>query len=257
MTERPGTAGWSAYLATFHQERAGITEEILAAATSGGQNPYQWLLDALPAGGHVLDLACGSAPLLRWGFDGRWTGVDRSPRELDLAGGAAGARVVRAEAAYLPFADQRFSAAVCSMALMLLQPLGPCLEEVRRVLVPGGTVVALLPGGAGPLGAGDLWRWGRVLAALGRVRFEYPNPGVLSRAATDLNRHGWEIADDDRRRFGYQIADRRAAQRFVDSLYVPGARPARHAAAHRVAGRWAGAEIGIPLRRLVLRSRGG
>lgn len=253
MKQRTDSARWSGYLSTFHDERPGITEEILAASASDGRNPYGWLLEVIPGDVDLLDLACGSAPLLRAGWKGPWTGVDRSRHEVELARRIAGPRVVRAEADRLPLADDRFSAVACSMALMVLQPLSGCLGEVSRVLAPGGTLTLLLPGGAGPLSAGDLKKWVGLLVALRRPRLSYPNQHLGRRLVPYGSRNGLEVVRDDRRRFAHHIASRRAAERFVDSLYLPGVPDRRRDAAHRTARSWVGTDIGIPLRRLVLR----
>lgn len=64
MTPRPDDDGWDGYLAAFHAERPGITEAVLGRARSDdGGDPYDWLTDALPDQGVVVDIACGSGPL--------------------------------------------------------------------------------------------------------------------------------------------------------------------------------------------------
>jgi len=243
---------WGTYLSTFHQERPGITEEILAVSTSAGQNPYEWLLEVIPQDAHLLDLACGSAPLLRAGWTGPWVGVDRSPAELDLARASGGQSAVVGEAHDLQCDDHSFGAVACSMAFMLLDPLDDCLAEVARVLAPGGTVGLLLPGGPGPLNGGDLWRWGRLLVALRQTRFEYPNDKAVRRLDGTVGRHGLAVVTDDRRRFAYSFSSPDAANRFVDSLYLPGVPATWVHAAHRVANAWVGREIGISLRRVLV-----
>lgn len=52
------------WMEPFHRTRPGITEEILGSSYGRDQNdnPYRWLLEALPECDRVLDLACGSAP---------------------------------------------------------------------------------------------------------------------------------------------------------------------------------------------------
>lgn len=243
---------WRTYLSAFHEERPGITEEILAASKSAGQNPYEWLLELIPQGANLLDLACGSAPLLRAGWTGPWVGVDRSPAELDGARANGGDSVVAAEADDLPFDDGSFAAVACSMALMLLDPLDDCLAELARVLGPGGIVAVLLPGGPGPLTGNDIWRWGRLLVALRRTRFEYPNHRIVHHLDETVRRHGLAVLTEDHRRFAYPVGSRGAADRFVESLYLPGVPPARARAARRVADLWVGREIGIPLRRVLM-----
>src|SRR5262245_22746545 len=94
---------WARYLAGFHAGRPGITEHVLTRAVEGG-DAYDWLAAAVPAGGQVLDVACGSAPL--WPrLPGRtYLGVDTADAELTAAR-ARGAAVVRANAGSLPVAD--------------------------------------------------------------------------------------------------------------------------------------------------------
>ncbi|MDA8301197.1 MAG: methyltransferase domain-containing protein [Actinomycetota bacterium] len=68
--------------------------------------------------------------------------------------------VARADARALPFPDETFEAVACSMALMVAQPAEAVLGEVRRVLVPGGSAVFLVPGSY-PLSARDRYRYAR------------------------------------------------------------------------------------------------
>jgi len=245
---------WGRYLSAFHRERPGITEKILAASTSAGQTPYEWLLELIPQRANLLDLACGSAPLLRAGWTGPWVGVDRSSAELDLARANGGQSVVVGGADDLNFDDNSFATIACSMALMLLDPLDACLAEVARVLAPGGTVALLLPGGPGPLIGRDLWRWGRLLVALRRTRFGYPNDKAVRHLDETVRRHGLAVVTDERRRFAYPLSNPHAANRFVDSLYLPGVTATRVHTARRVANDWLGCEIGIPLRRVLIQT---
>jgi SAM-dependent methyltransferase len=241
-------AAWGPYLAGFHAERPGITEAVLGRATG---DPYGWVLEALPDEGRVVDVACGSGPLApRTGS--RWVGVDRAAEEVVLARRHAPA-VVRADATALPVADASAGAVVCSMALMLLQPLGEALAEVRRVLAPGGRLVVLLPA-TSPLTLRDRLRYGRLLVALGTRRLPFPGTALLDRPAPLLTAAGLRLTGDARRRFAYPVDDPAAADRFVRSLYLPGTAPERAAAATAVARRWVGSELGLPLRRLVAES---
>ncbi|MDQ4089944.1 MAG: class I SAM-dependent methyltransferase, partial [Actinomycetota bacterium] len=56
---------WDSYLVTYHDTNPGITEDCLSEARdAAGRSPYDWLVDAVPAGAAtVVDLACGSEPL--------------------------------------------------------------------------------------------------------------------------------------------------------------------------------------------------
>ena len=253
---QPARDEWREYLGAFHARFPGITEEILGASRSGGLDPYGWLLETVPAGANLLDLACGSAPLLSAGWTGPWVGLDRSTAELELASGDGARRVVPGDADHLPFGDASFGVLACSMALMLLDPLHGCLAEASRVLAPGGVMVLLLPGGPHTLTATDLARWTRLLWRLRRLRLTYPNDGALAHLDRALAGSGLTITGDERRRFAYPITDARAARRFVNSLYLPLIAARRVDAAERLAGTWVGGAIGIPLRRVVLTRTG-
>ncbi len=95
------------------------------------------VLAAAPAEGPALDLYCGVqpyAPLVPsrplWGLD-----LDHHFGRADVLG--------RNE---LPFADGAFSLVLCSQALMLVDDDVRTVEEVRRVLAPGGAAVVTVPG---------------------------------------------------------------------------------------------------------------
>jgi ubiquinone/menaquinone biosynthesis C-methylase UbiE len=146
---------WDAFFSDFYlRVHAGVEprdeprEQALAAAALSG----------CPAGGALLDVACGfgrhAVPLAGAGF--RVTGVDRSAPLLaeaerraaaaDAGAGGAGSgpRLVQADYRELPFADASFDA-----ALNLYTSLGflgdaedtKVLTEVARVLRPGGRLV--------------------------------------------------------------------------------------------------------------------
>lgn len=109
-----------------------------------------WLLQQVNASQRraVLDLGCGFgvvsqelAELSR----GRVTALDHS-----LPGLLAAPAMLRnsppacADAAHLPFGDASFDLVFCQLALLWM-PLTATLAEVRRVLQPGGALVAIEP----------------------------------------------------------------------------------------------------------------
>jgi len=244
---------WAEYLEGFHERRPGITEDVLARSTARGLTPYGWIADPLPETGVVLDLACGSAPLARLFERGRWVGTDRSPAELDRAARGGAGPLVRADATALPFATGAFDGVVCSMAIMLLQPLDAVLAEIRRVVVNGGISVFMLPGSR-PLRVVDLLRYLRLMIAVGRTHLAYPNDRPLIRSDGLLRRAGFEVVADERLRFEYAFEDEGSTRRFVDSLYLPAVPERRVADASRAAAGWVGRRIGIPLRRMIVRA---
>lgn len=170
---RASRIDWPAHLARFHEERPGITEDILAGSRDGDDDPYRWLLDGADTAGQTIDLACGSGPAQPLGAE-RWTGVDLSPAELRRARDAGRGPVVIADLARLPLPDGGADLAVCSMALMLVHPLDPALAEISRLLRPGGELRLLLPARR-PLTVADRLLYARLFWALRGVT-EFPRP---------------------------------------------------------------------------------
>lgn len=239
---------WPRYLARFHEERAGITEQVLGRAQdAAGDSPYDWLRSAVGEPPRVLDLACGSAPLAAVLGPG-YLGVDVSAAELALARSAHPDRTfVRATASALPLAGGRIDVVVCSMALMLMEPLPPALAEVRRVLRPGGRLAAIVPA-QWPLSAVDLLHYSWLMLALRRRGLGYPHG--LEAVDRELLAQGLRLDEDEARRFAWPLRDAADAETFVRSLYLPGADAATIArGTASLSGRRI--DIGIPIRRLL------
>lgn len=248
----PGPApvsGWGGYLRTFHAERAGITEDLLRRCVDGaGSDPYQWLLQPMATGVHVVDVGCGSGPVGELCTE--WVGVDLSRAEL-VAGRRRGrTRVVEGRAEALPFASAAVPQAVAAMSLMVVEDPAAALREVARILRPAGRLVLLLPD-RGPLSGRDRVRYGILLSLLGQRAAPFPQPDLTERLPGLLATAGFRIAGDDRRRFACPMATRADAHRFLDSLYLPDVPSARRALAGAAMGAWGRAPLGIPLRRVV------
>lgn len=122
----------------------GMAEEIRIAR----------LLLGLGADDVVLDLACGPGNFSREfarvvGPGGLVVGLDASATMLER--GAAELRdstvenlaLVRGDAAALPFADSSFDGACCFAALHLFADPFVALDEIRRVLKPGGRIALM------------------------------------------------------------------------------------------------------------------
>ena len=99
-----------------------------------------------------LDLACGSGDMaaLLASPDGasRLVAADPSAEMLDLARSRADCqgeriRFVRCNAERLPFDDWSFDGVCCAFGLRNFTDLGEGLSEARRVLRPGGRMLAL------------------------------------------------------------------------------------------------------------------
>lgn len=246
---------WRDYLEWFHHDRPGITTDTLGTARHHGTDPYQWALEPLGTPPRLIDIACGDAPI----FDRKpapgWIGVDTSTSELNRGQAHGAQSVIRADATRIPLATGSAPAVICSMALMIIQPLDAVLAEIRRILTPDGTAVALLPGGW-PLTARDLYHYAQLMTALRRPRLAYPNDRQLTRLRAHSHKAGLDIVYDRRRRFALPLPDNEAAERFIASLYLPGVHPARYTHAASRATRWVPGTIGIPLRRITLRPQG-
>ncbi len=98
---------------------------------------------ALPAGGAVLDLACGTGDLCReLAAQGlRPVGVDLSFGMLAAA--RTDAPLVHGDALRLPFPDTSVDGATCGFALRNFERLAPFFAELARVVRPGGRIALL------------------------------------------------------------------------------------------------------------------
>ena len=237
---------WPTFLGDYHNRNPSITEQLLQRCPG---DPYGWLMAAVPpTTGILLDLACGSAPLFARQVSGGYVGLDFSVAELSDAAGRGAGPLVRADAGRLPLATGSVDVAICSMALQILIPLPEVLAELARVLRPGGQLVALVPVSA-PLTIADRLRYGRILLGLRRWRLGYANASV----PRTLQRSGWAIVSQEARRFAYPIHTPADGRRLVQSFYLPGSSAARQQTTADRVGGWVGADIGIPLLRLVAR----
>ncbi|MCR4265904.1 class I SAM-dependent methyltransferase [Nitratireductor sp. ZSWI3] len=101
----------------------------------------------LRAGMHVLDAGCGTGALARWIADMEpgvhLTMADFAPAMLERAKTVPG-RHVRANLLALPFADGEFDVVICTWALETTEDPERAVEELHRVLSPGGLLCLCL-----------------------------------------------------------------------------------------------------------------
>lgn len=253
--ELPTDHDWAAYLGRFHARRPGITEDILSQARSAvGLTPYEWVVAPLPIGTRVLDIACGSGPCLALRRGEPWVGLDRSVEEVDRARRSGAVRLVLGDATSLPFHGDSFDGAVCSMAMMLVQPLDRFIHEISRVLRDGAPFVFTMPG-RWPLHTRDVVRYARLVRCFGLGRLGYPNDRDLRGLASMLDEHELDIIDDARERFSHVLSTRTETDQFVQSLYLPEVGKIEVARGLALAATWVGSDIGIPLRRVTVQKR--
>jgi ubiquinone/menaquinone biosynthesis C-methylase UbiE len=121
--------------------------------------PYQELqrtvvsmVPALPRGAHLLDAGCGTGQLLarlhRAHPDWKLTGLDRSGTMLRMAeaklSGVATLTVHDMNMS-LPFRDESFDVVLSTNVLYTLMSPELFLDECRRILLPGGTLLMVNP----------------------------------------------------------------------------------------------------------------
>lgn len=219
------TTNWRRYLDDYHRKHPAITEEILnQSLDENGDNPYDWLLSTLPRSSEAfVDLACGSAPMATRLTDrGSYLGVDRSDAELRAARHSnPGATFLEADVQELPLERGVADTVVCSMALMLLQPLHTALREVSRILRPGGIVIATFPVN-GPASVQQLQL---LVPTFWRLRSLPAWPQRITKRSLDhaVKRLPLEVRKLDRRTFDWEISDPDTARRMIDGLYLPNA----------------------------------
>ena len=145
------------HLKTIHQENTGFTEACASSCRDeAGRNSYEWLSEVVPdnASLSVLDLACGSGPLLKILFDRNKNlnlkGIDMCPEELVLAKTLlknSGVNLIESKAQNLTaINDNSIDIVLCHWALTLMDPIVPVLEEIKRVLTSEGQFAALVDG---------------------------------------------------------------------------------------------------------------
>lgn len=132
----------------------------------------------------ILDLGCGTgivARVLRERLGGaaRLTGADINAGMLAVARRIApDIEWVEASAAALPFADRSFEVVLAQQVLQFVPDRAAALREIRRVLVPGGRLIA------------STWRpraHQPLFEALGQIAERHLGPGNDKRWALDAD----------------------------------------------------------------------
>ncbi|MGW1839069.1 class I SAM-dependent methyltransferase [Streptomyces sp. NPDC002067] len=158
----PGTSTPDAvaFLRRFHAAHPAVTARTMAHGRApDGRSSYALLRDAMAGRRRVLDVGCGDGLLLDMlaaGPGREVAGLDLSTPELALARcrpGLGTAELHTGSADRLPFRDGAFDGVVSHMALMLMDGVERVAAEIARVLVPGGTLAAVIGGGPGEGGA--------------------------------------------------------------------------------------------------------
>ena len=161
--DRPGMPGWTA-MPPVPESSAGSADRVVAndydsfaeaysaEAEASLVNAYYERPAILELAGHVagrriLDAGCGSGPLFA-ALRERGaivTGIDSSTKMLELARrrlGAGAALHLADLGSPLPFAGSSFDDVIASLVLHYLEDWTAPLAELRRVLTPGGRLIA-------------------------------------------------------------------------------------------------------------------
>jgi SAM-dependent methyltransferase len=118
---------------------------------------HRWLFDQFDFGGRCEILDVGAGPGMLWQENGgrippgwRITLFDLSPGMLASAraglGGAGSPRVSCGDARFLPFSDGQFDTVLACHMLYHIEDLDDALGDIRRVLRPGGRLLATTNG---------------------------------------------------------------------------------------------------------------
>lgn len=232
-------------------DEGAAAERLLRVATDPhGNGPLTWAAAPVQGAERVLDLVCGTGPLADELRPGRWVG-------LDPAGVPDGRRPrVCGAATALPIRTNGVDAVCLLLTLPQLADLDAVFEEIRRVLRPGGTLVAMVPS-ASLRSIPELQ-----LAGLLRPvrRGAWPNRSGLDGAGWLLAAADFAVLGDDRVPFALPLPDAETAVHTVADLPAAGIWPPdlpstvrAHLAAELARRAGPGRVLPIPLRRLTAR----
>ena len=108
----------------------------------------------LQAGESVLDVACGTGIVARLashkvGFEGSVNGLDPNPGMLAVSRSLSDSIAwYEAGAEVIPLPNDTFDVVFCQMGLQFMEDKVVAMQEMRRVLAPGGRMLLNVPGPA-------------------------------------------------------------------------------------------------------------
>lgn len=109
------------------------------------------ILDAYIAAGldhdsRVLDVGCATGGMMAaLSGLGRFTGLDANPKAAEMARVKSGNPVVIGNATAMPFDDDAFDGVTALDVLEHIEDDAAAVHEIRRVLKPGGPLIATVP----------------------------------------------------------------------------------------------------------------
>lgn len=225
---------------------------LRAAVDPRGRHVLPWSVAPLAAADRVLELGPG---LLRDELGPRWVWLDPGSRIVEAGSAAGGAAEEGAGPAAIPLGTNSVDGVCLLLTLPQLASVDAVFAEVRRVLRPAGTLVAVVPS-----------RTVRTVPELVLARLlapvrqgAWPNRSGLDRAGWLLAAADFAVMGDDRVPFAVPLPDPAAANAAVAELPQAGLWPDLPAdASTRIADGLArragpGRVLPVPMRRLVAR----
>ena len=194
-----------AYEAEFNRRTAENYERYFVPSIGAPVAADLMKAASLRPGERVLDAACGTGVVTKLAAEriapgGTVAGLDPNPAMLAVARATTPSDVSidwhQAPAEDLPFPDESFDVVLCGMGLQFFSNRGAGVREFHRVLVPGGRLVANVPGPAPPpleIMADSLARHiGSESASFVYTVFSLHDPDALRNLATEA---GFEDVD--------------------------------------------------------------
>ncbi|MCY7340792.1 MAG: class I SAM-dependent methyltransferase [Pseudonocardia sp.] len=219
-----------------------------AAVARHGRTPVAWAAGPLLDARRVLDLGCGAGALSEELAPGRWVGVDVSSD--------TGRPLLRGAPSAIPLRSNAVDAVCLLLTLPRLRDVDDVFAELRRVLRPGGTLVALGPSAS--FRTLTELRFAPLVVPLHRTGWR--NRSALDQAGWLLAAADFAVLGDDRVPFTLPLPDGDAARSLVDDLPRAGLWPpdlSPLVRARLVEGltkrAGPGAVLPVPMRRLVAR----
>ncbi len=129
----------------YHQERYG--DRSVVGLNKSARLRAELFAGWVGTGKRLLEIGCGAGALLElYAAGNRVTGLDVDKPALEECGRRLGVETVWADfSTHLPFAGDAFDVVVAGETLEHMPYPAIVLEEIRRVLVPGGLFVGSIP----------------------------------------------------------------------------------------------------------------
>jgi SAM-dependent methyltransferase len=202
-------------VAREYADERGLAARMAVQGSATGPDPYSAVFEAVSECEPelVLEVGCGRGELaerMAGMLDARVVAVDQSERMVELTA-ARGVEAIVADAQDLPFRDGIFDCAVAAWMLYHVRDIDRTLLELRRVLRPGGRLVAAT---SSEQNLGELWQ---LVGELGA-----PAGGFSAEdAAGPLLRHFTSVQRRDIRGT-VTFPDREAARRHISACPTRG-----------------------------------